>query len=602
MKLTRLAAIILLGTVVVSTAPAEDSYSATFGELRTRSTIHSIGIEWDIDGDSNHNAACQVRFRKQGNAQWRDASALLRIDYRGWYYGKKYQAFRHFNMLAGSVMFLEPGTSYEVEFTASDPDAGESRKTVTVGTRSIPVPGKHVRTLHVVPGNGGGDGTQANPFKGIEQAQSVARPGDTFLLHAGKYAGTDLTTGGKSDSYIVWKPAGDGEVIIIDQLNVKQSHVWIEGLTFQTSEEKNFGGVHVTDHGTKGVVVVRNRFRNCRYALSNQARVWTGDTATLNTGWYFADNVVDGGPWTQYGTRVYLLADSDVCYNRITTTHNKHQGDAVSLRFCTNVDVYNNDIRDIADDGIEPDSSYANIRIYHNRIVNPRWHGVSFQPMLCSPWYIIRNEFVLMFDSRKARPFKTNVFDRTVLLNNTFVVRGRYAQTRADILLRAFSRNNLWIYMYDNADEKTNPTGALWLGYGDESKDQDYVIGGQTMPDWNTDVDYDGFSWEGEGQGGFPFWWDGTTPPRFGGIESFAATLGIEKNATRVEREETFEAPDVLSYSKRPWATDRLLLKEGCNAIDAGAVVPNLCEDFTGKAPDLGAHEFGKPAVHYGPR
>jgi len=27
-----------------------------------------------------------------------------------------------------------------------------------------------------------------------------------------------------------------------------------------------------------------------------------------------------------------------------------------------------------------------------------------------------------------------------------------------------------------------------------------------------------------------------------------------------------------------------------------------MVEDFVGKAPDLGAHEFGKPAPHYGPR
>jgi len=38
-----------------------------------------------------------------------------------------------------------------------------------------------------------------------------------------------------------------------------------------------------------------------------------------------------------------------------------------------------------------------------------------------------------------------------------------------------------------------------------------------------------------------------------------------------------------------------MLLKEGANAIDAGTVLPNMVEDFTGKAPDLGAHEFGKP-------
>ena len=45
-----------------------------------------------------------------------------------------------------------------------------------------------------------------------------------------------------------------------------------------------------------------------------------------------------------------------------------------------------------------------------------------------------------------------------------------------------------------------------------------------------------------------------------------------------------------------------LELKPGCNAVDAGQAVPNVCEDFTGKAPDLGAFEVGHPLPHYGPR
>jgi hypothetical protein len=45
-----------------------------------------------------------------------------------------------------------------------------------------------------------------------------------------------------------------------------------------------------------------------------------------------------------------------------------------------------------------------------------------------------------------------------------------------------------------------------------------------------------------------------------------------------------------------------MLLKEGSNAIDAGTAVPTITDGFAGKAPDLGAHEFGRPAPHYGPR
>ena len=43
-------------------------------------------------------------------------------------------------------------------------------------------------------------------------------------------------------------------------------------------------------------------------------------------------------------------------------------------------------------------------------------------------------------------------------------------------------------------------------------------------------------------------------------------------------------------------------LKPGSKAVDAGVVIPTVNEGFAGKAPDLGAHEVGRPALQYGPR
>ena len=43
-------------------------------------------------------------------------------------------------------------------------------------------------------------------------------------------------------------------------------------------------------------------------------------------------------------------------------------------------------------------------------------------------------------------------------------------------------------------------------------------------------------------------------------------------------------------------------LKANGRAVDAGMRIPSINDDFTGKAPDLGALETGKPEPHYGPR
>jgi hypothetical protein len=43
-------------------------------------------------------------------------------------------------------------------------------------------------------------------------------------------------------------------------------------------------------------------------------------------------------------------------------------------------------------------------------------------------------------------------------------------------------------------------------------------------------------------------------------------------------------------------------LKANSAAIDAGAVLPGVTDGYTGRAPDLGALEFGLPLPTYGPR
>ena len=43
-------------------------------------------------------------------------------------------------------------------------------------------------------------------------------------------------------------------------------------------------------------------------------------------------------------------------------------------------------------------------------------------------------------------------------------------------------------------------------------------------------------------------------------------------------------------------------LKAGSKAVDAGVAIPTVNDGFSGRAPDLGAIEAGKPAPRYGPR
>jgi hypothetical protein len=115
----------------------------------------------------------------------------------------------------------------------------------------------------------------------------------------------------------------------------------------------------------------------------------------------------------------------------------------------------------------------------------------------------------------------------------------------------------------------------------------------------NCDFDYDGF-------GGGPFKlfmkWNGV---RYKSIKDLRSKCPVYRNCISVEAAGCFanglRAPQ---DAKQRFATDSndLQLHADSGAVDRGVILNGINDDFTGKAPDLGAYEFGKPIPHYGPR
>jgi hypothetical protein len=367
-----------------------------------------------------------VEYRAKGQAEWRKALPLLRVDFYGWYADRK--ADRAYNMLAGSVLFLEPGSTYEVRLELRDPDGGASTKVVPISTRPIPALSEGGRTLHVTSGLGGGKGSPGDPFKGLGAAQAQARPGDTVLLHKEDYGRFTFDESGSPGQYIVWKAAGDGEAVF-EHVEVAASHVWFERLTLTRPAEDVSNGF-VGRGPAVDVVVAGNTFTGYHYSilLSNESRDW-----------YIADNVIvgDQDPLTGgiggEGVELNHSSGHVVAHNRISRT-----ADGVSYAH-RNCDIYGNDIFDVCDDGLEPDYGYSNIRMWGNRLTNCKNAAFSFQPMYCGPWYIIRNQAI-----GSSHMFKFRVQDRFVLAHNTFV-RWGYMDSRMHHILTSLSRNNLYI-------------------------------------------------------------------------------------------------------------------------------------------------------------
>ncbi len=85
-------------------------------------------------------------------------------------------------MLAGSILFLEADTWYEIELTRE----GGSKTTIHQKTRKIPTKPTGEATYYVKPGNGGGAGTLDNPYKGISAIRNAnPKAGDTYIFLGG---------------------------------------------------------------------------------------------------------------------------------------------------------------------------------------------------------------------------------------------------------------------------------------------------------------------------------------------------------------------------------------------------------------------------------
>ena len=294
---------VLLASTLVFGAPTD--LKVTPGEfIVDHPTLINLGFEWIIDGDANRNASVEVSYRKQGDADWRRGLPLLRLHGERIYQENSWNLVSP-NMFAGSILDLDPDTSYEARFVMTDPDgvsgrAANATKTVVVRTRPEPMAAVGGSVYHVYPADYRGQKSEP-AFEGIMCAYyytcgggdttTTARPrvksGDTILVHAGIYAyhpefyGPDrslnvtspyegtyyLAASGTPDKPIAIKAAGDGDVVLDGRGNFALFNVmaanynYFEGLTFRNTSIAIWAGRQFIA-GAKGLSVKRCRFED----------------------------------------------------------------------------------------------------------------------------------------------------------------------------------------------------------------------------------------------------------------------------------------------------------------------------------------------------
>ncbi|MBI2928413.1 MAG: hypothetical protein HYY24_22315 [Verrucomicrobia bacterium] len=612
-------------------------------------TLLNLGFEWSIRGDSNRNSSVSVQFRAAGETNWRKALPLLRIGGEHVYRRRENLDYTVPDGFAGSILNLQPGTEYECQFVMTDPDGvtGQATKTVRVRTRAEPKPYEAGRVLHVYPPDYFGP-RQEPSFTGILQAyygaglgdwsvvwERRAQPGDNLLLHAGRYktecldyvdpmmtpfdGSMSLTLKGTPEKPITIKAAGDGEVVIDGDGNhrlfdvmASRYHIF-EGLTFRNTDVAIFAGQKEV-LGAVGLTVKNCRFENVGFGVSTEyagsSDFYIADNLFLGRddrfrliGWGGVQREPGGNSWpipaygshlltSYYAVKVYgpghVIARNAIAYF--------HDGIGISTygtpesdpeRRASSIDIYGNDIHIMGDDFIETDGGVHNIRVWGNRGVNAAHGGYSAQPVFGGPAYFIRN---ILYHVPSGVAFKFSAKPAGLLVyHNTIIGEHLLGDPSANMHFR----NNLFL------GRDTPGRGILLLAHATDEFSSDH---NGYRPNKGVANQYR-LLLPAKGQRLYePRPEDWRT---FSTLAALVSSTGQERHSMELDFDifQKLVPPDPALRHAVYHAMDlNFQLRSGSKAVDAGVVIPTVNEDFSGKAPDLGALESGQPLPHYGPR
>jgi hypothetical protein len=249
-------------------------------------------------------------------------------------------------------------------------------------------------------------------------------------------------------------------------------------------------------------------------------------------------------------------------------------------------DIYNNDISNMHDDCIESDGIVFNARILRNRCINAAGSGVSLQPIFAGPAYFIGNIVHHVPGNFAALKFAGSA--GAVVYHNTFDVALRTMVPTSN----AHFLNNLIL-----AEFPDEPAFALATNTQYSSSDYNGFMPGDQAPA--------AFSWSAPAAGVSADYLGKPVERRFGTLAEYRQATGQDMHSILVTRDifRNVPAAEVTALTRvyDPDSFD-FRLKPGSKAVDAGVLLPNVNDNFKGRAPDLGALEVGAVAPHYGPR
>jgi len=535
----------------ISPAHSEDTpaHLPPAGSARAVPTFHCVGLYWSPPGGAA-DLAVQVRYRAQDTPQWSQGLPMRYNPIQG--------TDEDLTDYRGSIVHLQPATTYEVELTLAGTSTS-TRLTARTWSESFPE-GEVVR----VPG---GDQPLVITEGGRPDAWRVY-DGTGVTIDVQHRQNSCITV---NASYVilrgfVLKGAGASDNLIkqsIGAINVLSGHdIVIEGCDISDWGRLN----PKTGFGFNCDSAVYCRTREVARIVVQRCRLHHPSQDTNN--WY------EPKPSTHpAGPQAISFFDTEgnhvIRYNECVSDLEHMFNDAIgggangSYRGAPGADsdIYNNLVTHSWDDGLEVEGSGRNVRVWDN-YVSGAANMIANAATSIGPLYVWGNVvgrcqvtpeqpgygFMKMGNAGgvKWQTGHEYIFHNTVFAEDGWLPTGGLGGNR--IVTHTISRNNILHVRADTGSSVSSSTENI-----------------------DNDFDYDLFN--------------GQVPEKHEahgvrGVPAYVAGAGFDGKSK----------------------TGRFQLAPGSAGCEAALPLPNFTGPFTGKAPDMGAHQRGEAPLSYGVR
>lgn len=543
----------LAGTLLLALGPvpptaADDARGRGDGPFAIP-TFHCLGIYWSPPGGAADKEV-QVRYRRPGASSWNEALPMRYNPIAG--------TDEDLTDYRGSIVHLAPGTTYEVQLTLAGTSTTASL-TAATWSETFPV-GETVRV-----------GDRDHPFK-IDQSGSGTA--GAYRVYDGR--GATIDVGHKFDqcitihaSYVILrgfalKGAGSPD----SSLKRTMGAIQIDGghdIVIEDCDISDWGRLDPrTGFGKDYDAAIYSRSTTLERLVLQRSRIhhprWDGST------WYepkYPTHTMGPQCITLFNTAGNHVIRHNEFWSDLEHMYNDIVGGGGNGSFRgspgPDSDIYGNVVSHCWDDGLEVEGGSRNVRVWDNYLTQCM-NMIGNAPASIGPLYIWRNvvshsqsqpgaggaNFLKMgfADGEHWMTGPMYIFHNTLFHADEWLPTGGLGGNR--IVKHTVSRNNIL--------EVRSP--------------RDYSAS-ENAKNTDNDLDYDLYN------GRVP---RGQEVHGVRGQPVYAAGSGFDP-ATK---------------------TGRFQLAPDSPGAAAGQAIPNFSEGFSGPAPDIGAHQRGAPARHYG--